>query len=126
MAFVPDFNGSSAILPLWDGSFETGIVIGVVFGFDGEVAYIGGFGDAFGYGPAFEHAVFFEAEVIVECSGVVFLDDVDEGFFVFCSACGFGGCLEIAFRSIFREFRVWRVIQLFLGSKSPLELRFAV
>ena len=77
MAFVPDFNGSSTILPLGDGSFETGIVVGVVFCFDGEVAYVAGFGDAFGYCPAFEYAVFFESKVIVECSGVVFLDDVD-------------------------------------------------
>src|SRR5690606_31274863 len=99
--FIPDQDGSSAVFPFGNGSFEIGIVKRVVLGRDSQSFIFGVKRRAFGYGPGFEHTVNLYAEVVMKGRSLMFLND-EYGSFTGAGMfpIGFGGLLEIAFLPI--------------------------
>ncbi len=88
--FVPDHDGSCAVVSGGDDAFEIFVVEGMVFYLHGQ-SFIGGVERrAFGDGPAFQDAVHFQPEVIVEAGCGMFLHDEPQGFVIRIAALGSG------------------------------------
>jgi hypothetical protein len=77
-AFIPDHDGTCAIIAFGNDAFEEKIIQRMVLHHDGEPFVLVGPGRAFRYGPALEGSPCLEAQVVMEAAGLMLLNDETE------------------------------------------------
>ena len=75
IALVPHHDSSSAVLPLWNDSFESRVFDGVIFHFYRQMLFTFLPGKAFRHSPGLQDPIHFQTEVVMQSSRVVFLND---------------------------------------------------
>lgn len=102
---IPEHDGPTAILAVWNDAFEAAVFQRVIFDLHRETLHgrieVGSFGDR----PTLEHAIEFQTEVVVKVGGIVLLDD--ETQFAapsrYTFATRFGRRVKVAFSLIFAK-----------------------
>ena len=105
IAPIPQHHGATAVLPLWNHSFEAGVLDRMVLYFNRQMLFAFRPGKPLGHRPGFQHAIHLEAKIVVQSTRVVFLNDETRGAFnelrQWLAALRFGGHREVPLLLVF-------------------------
>src|SRR6185437_3928144 len=99
---IPDHDGTSAVLALWNGAFEVAVIQWMILDLDGEPLVMRIEGRSLGDSPGFEDAIQFQSQIIVQVQCRMLLNHESEALrrLDLSTSAGFGRLGEIAFGSL--------------------------